>query len=128
MTNPPMNWGYPRTWDGFLHAFSRGQYERTNPTSDPWRFLNQLRMYGQGAIDEFNLVYLLIGFVPFLCLRKMQKREQSWLAGLTAIFVCLGLLLLILLNPSTDKASRDLNKVFFTASYAMVAMGNSVSP
>jgi hypothetical protein len=28
MTNPPMNWGYPRTWDGFIHAFTRGQYER----------------------------------------------------------------------------------------------------
>ena len=22
MTNPPMNWGYPRTWDGFIHAFT----------------------------------------------------------------------------------------------------------
>ena len=25
--NPPMNWGYPRTWDGFKHAITRGQYE-----------------------------------------------------------------------------------------------------
>ncbi|MEN9732294.1 MAG: hypothetical protein RLZ45_289, partial [Verrucomicrobiota bacterium] len=22
MTNPPMNWGYPRTWEGFIHAFT----------------------------------------------------------------------------------------------------------
>ena len=27
LRNPPMNWGYPRTWDGFKHAVSRGQYE-----------------------------------------------------------------------------------------------------
>ena len=38
MTNPPMNWGYPRTWEGFLHALTRGQYERANPTSDPLRW------------------------------------------------------------------------------------------
>jgi hypothetical protein len=64
MTNPPMNWGYPRTWEGFLHALTRGQYERANPTSDPLRFLEQLRGYFDGAIAEFNLVYLLIGLIP----------------------------------------------------------------
>ncbi len=26
--NPPMNWGYPRTMEGFIHAVSRGQYEK----------------------------------------------------------------------------------------------------
>ena len=26
--NPPMNWGYPRTPEGFMHAISRGQYEK----------------------------------------------------------------------------------------------------
>src|SRR6202044_3261381 len=25
MTNPPMEWGYPRTVEGFWHALSRGQ-------------------------------------------------------------------------------------------------------
>src|SRR5262249_46862828 len=32
MTNPPMQWGYPRTVDGFFHALSRGQYEKANPS------------------------------------------------------------------------------------------------
>ena len=27
LRNPPMNWGYPRTWEGFKHAITRGQYE-----------------------------------------------------------------------------------------------------
>jgi hypothetical protein len=26
MTDPPMQWGYPRTVEGFFHAISRGQY------------------------------------------------------------------------------------------------------
>ncbi len=41
MTNPPMQWGYPRTVEGFFHAISRGQYEQPNPTNlvtEPLRF------------------------------------------------------------------------------------------
>lgn len=30
LRNPPMNWGYPRTWEGFKHAIMRGQYEAIN--------------------------------------------------------------------------------------------------
>ncbi|HEY8240227.1 MAG TPA: DUF2723 domain-containing protein, partial [Kiritimatiellia bacterium] len=32
--NPPMNWGYPRTPEGFWHAFSRGQYEKIDPIAN----------------------------------------------------------------------------------------------
>ena len=191
-TNPPMNWAYPRTWDGFIHAFSRGQYERTNPTnifSDPLRFIMQVKMYFDGAIDEFHLAYLLLALVPFWFLFKnawqklaagwlvlaglaalcgggfgaayghalgsalkgllggalggflgialggslgvlcvlairsaMQDRERAWILGNTAIYLCLAFLLLILLNPQTDRQSRDLTKVFFTASHVTIAM------
>ena len=124
-TNPPMNWAYPRTWDGLVHAFTRGQYERTNPTniwSDPWRFILQLRMYFEGAIEEFHVVYLLLAVVPFFFFGRMQKRERAWITGNTAIYACLAFLLLILLNPNTDRQSRDLTKVFFTASDVTIAM------
>ena len=80
MTNPPLNWGYPRTWDGFLHALTRGQYEKTNPTANFGRFMDQMGMLLHGAVDEFNLVYLLIGLIPFFFFRRMQKREQGWFA------------------------------------------------
>jgi thioredoxin-like negative regulator of GroEL len=123
MSNPPMNWGYPRQFDGFLHALSRGQYERTNPTNDVFKFLDQVRMYFEGATEEFSFAYLLFAIVPFLFYKKLQKRERSWMIGLTAIFFFLGFLLLVLLNPGTDKQSRDLNKVFFTASYSIIAIG-----
>ncbi|MBM3821941.1 MAG: DUF2723 domain-containing protein [Verrucomicrobia bacterium] len=126
MTNPPMNWGYPRTVEGFIHALTRGQYERANPTNifqDPLRFIGQLRMYTVGAIEEFNFVYLLIGLVPYFFYRRMQAREKSWIAGLTGIFLCLAVLLLMLLNPAPDRQSKELNRVFFTASHVIVAMG-----
>lgn len=123
MSNPPLNWGYPRIVSGFFHAFTRGQYEKIHPTTHLWTFIKQIWMYFQGAIDEFNLAYLLLALVPFFFWKRMQKRERSWLIGLTAIYLCLSIFLLVLLNPGTDRQSRDLNKVFFTASHVMIAMG-----
>ena len=103
MTNPPMQWGYPRTVEGFFHAISRGQYEQPNPTNlitEPGRFLSQLGMLIEGAADEFTWVYLFIALVPFVFFFKMQKRERAWLIALTAMYLCLGGLLIILLNPT----------------------------
>ena len=123
MTNPPMNWGYPRTVEGFIHALTRGQYEQTNPTTSIWRFINQLRMYYEATQKEFNAYLLFVGLLPFAWFPDMQKRERSWLAGLGSMYLCLAVLLLILLNPNTDRQSRELNRVFFTASHVMVALG-----
>ena len=33
MTDPPMQWGYPRTVEGFFHALSRGQYSTMSNTN-----------------------------------------------------------------------------------------------
>src|SRR5207249_6460553 len=60
MSCPPMQWGYPRTPEGFVHAFTRGQYEKTNPGdffADPLRTVGQLEMMFEGVIEEFNWVY-----------------------------------------------------------------------
>ena len=122
MSNPPMNWGYPRTWEGFIHAFTRGQYEKTTPTSDPFLLIRQMFMYAEGAQEEFNWANLLIGLVPFLFLMRMQKRERGWIIGLTGIYLTLALLLMILLNPQVDRQSRELVKVFFTSSHIIITM------
>jgi tetratricopeptide (TPR) repeat protein len=123
MSNPPLNWGYPRTVAGFIHAFTRGQYERIHPTTEASRYIEQMGMYIGGALEEFNLVYVLIAFVPFLFFFKMQKRERAWMLGLFSIYITLSLFLLVLLNPAPDRQARDLNRVFFTASHFMIAMG-----
>lgn len=125
MTNPPMQWGYPRTEEGFWHALTRGQYEKANPTNflnDPLRFAMQLRMLVEGVADEFSWVFMFIAIVPFLFLRRMQQRERAWIIGITAIYLCLGVLLMILLNPPPDRAARELVRVFFTASHVCVAL------
>ena len=102
MTNPPLNWGYPRTWLGFMHAFTRGQYQQTNPTTDFFQFLGQAKMYVEGAADEFG-VFMLLAILPFALLLKMKNRERGWMIGSFAIYICLAGLLMILLNPTTDK-------------------------
>jgi len=125
MTDPPMQWGYPRTVEGFFHALSRGQYDTaqgTNIFSDPKRFVFQLGYLVQGLSESFSWVYFFIGLLPFAFLLKMHKRERSWIIGLTSIYICLSVLLVILINVSPDRSSTDLNKVFFTASHGLFAM------
>ncbi len=125
MTNPPMNWSYPRTVEGFFHAVSRGQYERTVPSdlfTHPWRFIAQLQILVAGISDEFNWVYALIVLVPFLFFRRMRKRERGWLIAVTAIYLFLGVFLTIMLNPELDRESRDVVRVFYTASHVMVGI------
>ena len=121
MTNPPMNWGYPRTWLGFMHAFTRGQYQQTNPTTDFFQFLGQIKMYIEGAADEFG-VFMLLAILPFALLLKMKNRERGWMIGSFAIYICLAGLLMILLNPTPDKHGRDMTRVFFAASHVLLAM------
>ncbi len=64
--NPPMNWGYPRTWEGFMHAVTRGQYEAIVPTdifSD--KFIQQLGAYLSDLRSQFSLPVVVLGFLPF---------------------------------------------------------------
>lgn len=122
MTNPPMNWGYPRTEEGFWHALTRGQYDKTTPIDSVGKFLECGRMYVEGAIEEFNFVYLLIGLVPWFYFGRMQKRERAWLIGSLAIYIMLSALLLYLLNPQTDRQAKEQARVFFTASHVIIAM------
>jgi hypothetical protein len=135
MTCPPMQWGYPRTVEGFFHAFTRGQYEKIHPTSGSGdniveqtvsfvtTYAKQMWIYLDGLREEFSLVFLLIALVMFLFYRAMQKRERAWTIGVTAIFLTLGPFLLVLLNPPADRQAKELIRVFFTASHVLIAMG-----
>ncbi len=125
MTCPPMQWGYPRTVEGFFHALSRGQYgtgEGTNVLQDPSRFLFQLWYLAEGLSESFSWVYMFIGLLPFLFLKKMQARERGWIIGLTTIYLLLSVQLVIVLNVSADRSTTELNKVFFTASHGVFAI------
>ena len=125
MTDPPMQWGYPRTVEGFFHALSRGQYEKASPSDvihDPGRFITQLGILVSDIATEFNWVLVFVALVPLLFFFKMQKRERSWITGLVAIYLCVGVLLMVLMNTSPDRQSAELNKVFFITSHGIIAI------
>jgi tetratricopeptide (TPR) repeat protein len=135
MTNPPLNWGYPRTVGGFVHAFTRGQYERIRPTAGVGRnvaekTISWVTTYSKqvkyilidGPIEEFNFGFLLLAFIPLLFYRKLQPRERAWLLGLIAFYIVLGPFLLELFNPAPDRQSLSLNKPFFIASHFIIAL------
>jgi hypothetical protein len=122
MTNPPMNWAYPRTVQGFYHLLSRGQYERIVVPDDAQQFLAQLWMYVQVTGQEFGWLFLPVLLVPFAFLHRMPAWNRRWILGLLAAYVCLAFLMLAVLNPSRDNQSRDLIKVFFSDSYVVLAI------
>jgi tetratricopeptide (TPR) repeat protein len=125
MTNPPMEWGYPRTVEGFWHALSRGQYGKIDPTDvfhDPKRFGYQLIALVMGLADGFNWVCIFFALLPIFFMRKMKKRERCWILTIAAIYPFLGVLLTIFLNPSRERQMSDLVKVFYSSSHSIFAI------
>jgi len=122
MTNPPMNWAYPRTAEGFFHLITRGQYERIYATDNAMRFFEQVRWYLMTAGKEFGWPYLLLCMIPFCLLRRIAAPASRWILGLLATYVSLAFLMLAVLNPSTDRQSWELNKTYFSASYVVLAL------
>jgi tetratricopeptide (TPR) repeat protein len=125
MTDPPMQWGYPRTVEGFFHALGRGQYGSdvgTDLFQNPWLFFFQLFYLADGLSESFTWAYLFVGVIPFLFILRMHKRERNWLLGLAAVYFFISVTLVLMLNVSADRSTVELNKVFFTASHAIFAM------
>ena len=122
MTNPPANWGYPRTIEGFIHVISRGQYEHLNPTGTFQAFFGQVVWYAENAANGLGIIYLVPAVIPFYFIRRMESRERVWLLGLLATYACLALLLTAMLNPPPDRAAADLVGPFFSAAHLVLAV------
>ena len=121
-TNPPVNWGYPRTVEGFGHTLSRGQFESVRPTDNLGRYAEQLGMYGERTLANFGVIYVLPSLAPFWFLRRMHAQARQWVLGLLAVYLCLSLLMVALLNPSPDRADLQLVERFFSASHLVLAV------
>ena len=87
LRNPPMNWGYPRTWDGFKHAITRGQYEAIKATPlfcsnvktlfINRQFLEQLTYYFSDLRMQFTLVAATLALVPFTFWKVIVRKKFS---------------------------------------------------
>jgi len=122
MTNPPVNWGYARTVEGFIHVMTRGQFERTWATEDFGKLAEQILIYSKITAYQLGLLYAIAAMIPFCLLHKMRTRERRWMFSLSAIFLGLSFLMLVLLNPSPDRQSVEMVAMFFTASHLILAI------
>jgi len=97
MRNPPMNWGYPRTWEGFNHALSRGQYERITPADMfSGHFIDQLGAYLTDLRGQFTLPVALLGFLPFTAwqIKLFGRRFKAIYAAMALAILATGVVVI----------------------------------
>ncbi len=97
LRNPPMNWGYPRTWQGFMHAVSRGQYEQIRPTDlFSMRYVQQIGTYMADLRLNFTLLISLIALLPFCSWQwnRSEGRRPFQAMPLAIVLICSSMFLL----------------------------------
>ena len=133
LRNPPMNWGYPRTWEGFKHAIMRGQYEAIGVPSfgSIGEFLDfmgkQMVHYFEDVKVQFTDLLILFAPVPFVAghwvVRSERKRTfWQWMIAAAACFLMMSFLLILLANVKGDVQDGFIQKVKFISSHAMIAL------
>ncbi len=118
--NPPINWGYPRTWQGFMHAITRGQYERVKLAHvfTP-RFLQQVGTYLMDLRSQFYGPIAALAVIPIFFCWKVGKRNLAWLLTTLVAFLSVGIIFMILQNPKTDIQSLFIGRVQYIQSHAI---------
>lgn len=121
--NPPMNWGYPRTWEGFMHAVTRGQYEPITPANIfSERYLVQLGLFLTDMRRQFTLPVTLIGFLPF-CAWRIQTRERGVSMIWAAIVIIAAAIPLIVIEHPLLVADQPILSAFARTTYMVLIAG-----
>ena len=138
-TNPPMNWGFTNTKEGFLHHITRGQYERLHLASPlSHDFYIQIQLFTKALLQQFSprlglehdyllglpFALLCVGTLVFLILswKSMRVRGQSWLIFVWMAFFTTSVGLLTIINPGVDKQQQEINIKFFAPAHGFFAM------
>lgn len=124
LRNPPMNWGYPRTWEGFKHAIMRGQYEAIAFKMPTW---DGITNYFGDVKVQFTDFLALLALVPFAAghwiVAKVNRRTfWQWMIAAAACFLMMSVLLIGLANVKGDIQDGFIQKVKFISSHAMIAL------
>lgn len=123
--NPPHNWGNTRTVEGFIHSFTRGQYERITPSDifgNPQLFKGQIKTYFQSVRTQFTLPTMLFAILPFGFFPLVQKRTLTWFITLLAAFFFVSVMLVVFLNPTLDIQTLFIQRRFLILSHAVYAI------
>ena len=121
--NPPINWGYPRTWEGFMHAITRGQYEKVTVAHVfSVKFLLQVGAYLRDLRSQFLGPTALLALIPFVSLPWIGKKNRAWFFTTVAAFLGVGLLFIVLQNPKIDMQTLFIARVQYIQSHAIYAI------
>jgi hypothetical protein len=122
MTVPPVNWAYARTTEGFFHLIGRGQYEAIQPTDAVGKFATQLCAFGRATGKGFGWPYLPFLLPPFGFFLRLSRIGRRWMGGLVVIAVCLGPLLLAMLNPDANLQRLKIGEPYFAPMFVVLAL------
>ena len=124
LRNPPMNWGYPRTWEGFKHAIMRQQYEAIGFQMPTW---GGIKNYFGDVLVQFTDVLALMAIVPFalgnwIVAKTARRTFWQWMVAAASCFLMMSVLLIGLANVKGDVQDGFIQKVKFISSHAMIAL------
>ena len=122
MTNPPMNWGYARNLEGFLHVMNRGQYESIYPVSEVCVYFRQLLEFGRCTLKDFGALPMLVALIPVGFLLRFSSAMRRLALGTLTVFISMSMLLVALLNPPPDRQSTELIASYYTPSHLVLAI------
>lgn len=123
--HPPMYFGNPATWDGFIHCIMRGQYERIVPTNifqQPLLFFQQMKDFVWLMRQQFFLPLLLLAFLPIARIRSFPKPWPGiWGVLLFALFM-FTVVVVIGANPKGDIQDSFIQRVKFIPATAIFSL------
>ncbi len=118
--NPPIQFGYARTWVGFKHIVTRGQYERIRPANVlSLRFLEQLRWYAGLLCRQYTLPIALAAFFPLIRVSRFRGPWLKWWSTCLLAFLMFSAVLLVGANPTCDVQDSLIQRVKFIPSFAI---------
>jgi Tfp pilus assembly protein PilF len=126
-TNPPMNWGYAYTKQGFLHAITRGQYEQIRISWPSTReFWIQMNLFLEQLLKQYGWILGAFAVLPVIMLfanwNQLRSRARQWLIFTVTSFLVTWIVLIMVINPQIDKQNQEINLKFFVGAHGFFAM------
>jgi len=124
-TNPPMNWGFTATREGFLHHITRGQYQKLDIASPlSWNFVLQNYRFITSLGGQFTYVLAPLGLLSaalFWFWPRLSASGRIVLVFLWTAFISTSLGLIFIINPGLDEQTWGIAIKFFAPAHGFFA-------
>ena len=126
-TNPPMNWGFTATREGFLHHITRGQYQKlTMSTPLNGDFYIQLYLFVRSLGNQYTYLLAPLGLLSAVVFctrwRQMTAQGRAVLIFAWAAFLTASLILMMIINPGVDMQNWGICIKFFAPAHGFYAL------